>query len=317
MNEAAGQLRASTASPPRPLIAVKDLLWLIYLYPVRLMASRLPVPLLHAFGRAIDPLYRLTVRTQMREALALMRQAFGATRTDAELNLLCRRFVGNAVRRTLDDLHLARPDAEARLRPPVITGLEHLQGAIAAGRGVLLIGGHFHANRVGKLHLRAMGFPVVSIRNHRPPDAWMGRLGEAFLQPRYIDFLGGVIREEVDSRDPECTLKILRTLRAGGLLHLLIDEYRATHTIKQPFLGGTRPFPTGFLELVRVSGCAVVPMLCTGSLAGCRIAFGEPLRLTPVPDRAAFAAANLPLFVRTLENQIREAPEEWDLWARL
>jgi Kdo2-lipid IVA lauroyltransferase/acyltransferase len=312
-------LPAAPASAPRhrPLISAKDLLWLLYLYPLRFVATRLSAGSLYRLGRAIEPLFQLAARSRKREAVERMELAFGARLSRAEIESVAQRFVANAIRRALDDFHLADPRLAARLPPPELHGLEHVDAARAAGRGVLLVSGHFYANRLGKHHLARMGYPVLSVRHGRPPDGWMGRLGEAALQRRYIEFLHGVIRDEAFLRDPELTLKIFRRLRCGGLVNVHVDVAHSPRHELIELLGKPRRFATGLLEIVRLSGCAVIPMRCRGNQRAASITFGEPLAMTPCGSREEYARENLRRLVGELERQIVEHPDQWELWVRL
>lgn len=296
---------------------MKDLLWLVYLYLARPLAGLLGPGALSTLGRVAEPLFQWSVRRQKRDARRRMQLAFGDSYTADEIETLLRRFVANAIPRAVDDLYLARPEAVKRMPPPHAGGLDRLRAALAAGRGVLLLSGHFYANRVAKAHLRAMGFPVLTVRDAVPSDRWMGRLGESALQSKYLEFLHGVMGELVFVEDPQCALKVFRRLREGGLVSVLFDAPFSSHTIEAAFLGRQKPFPTGLLEIVRLSGCAVVPMLCTGNQRNCRIEFGEALQLQTAGDRQGFVAANLMPFVSTLEEMIRKRPDEYELWTRL
>jgi Kdo2-lipid IVA lauroyltransferase/acyltransferase len=296
---------------------VKDLLWLVYLFPARLLAGLLGPRVLYALGRMAEPLFQWSVRKQRREARRRMQLAFGASFTPDEIEDLLRRFVANAIPRAVDDLCLAQPDAVKRMPPPHVEGLDYLRAALAAGRGVLLLSGHFYANRVAKSHLRSMGFPVLTLRNAVPSDRWMGRLGESAIQRRYLEFLHGVMGELVFIQDPQCALKIFRRLREGGMVNALFDAAFSSHALEAPFLGSRKAFATGLLEIARLSGCAVVPMLCTGNQRHCRIEFREALPMQAAANRQEYAAANLTRLVAILEEMIRRQPDEYELWSRL
>ncbi len=301
----------------RPLLSVKDLLWFLYLYPLRLLASRLSSIDLYRIGRAVEPIFQSVTRRQRREVSQRMALAFGS-RSSSNSNLATtRRFVSNAIRRVLDDLTISHPKASPRLAPPEVHGLDHLEKALATGKGAILTSGHFYANRLAKHHLAKMGYPIMSVRDGQPPDEWMGRFGARFLQRRYIEFLHGIIREEVFVQDRECSLKIFRRLRAGGIVNVHIDANLSEQYVEIPFLGQPERFATGLLEIVRLSGCAVVPMLCLGNQEASSITFGEPAALTPSRSREEFAQVNLPRLVRILEEHILEHPDQWELWVRL
>ena len=81
-----------------------------------------------------------------------------------------------------------------------------------------------------------------------------------------------------------------------------------------PFLGTRRNFSTGIFDIVRLSGCAVVPMMCLGRSSDFRISFGPMLDIMQAPGRDEFIQANLPAFVETIERQIVNHPEEWEQW---
>jgi KDO2-lipid IV(A) lauroyltransferase len=299
------------------LVTTKDLLWMLYLFPLRLLALAIPPRGLYTLGRVLAPPFRLTVRSQRQRARTWMGEAFPAGTPPEALDHAANQFVDRAVLRALDDLHLSQPGATDRLPAPEIEGRDHLDAALAAGRGVLLVSGHFYANRLAKLHLRREGYPVMSVRNARPPDRWMGRLGRALLQPRYIQFLHGVIRDEVHTQDPQCTLKIFQRLRSGGIVNVHMDAAFASHRQELPFLGRKRRFGTGLLEIIRLSNCTVLPMECHGNQRHVRIRFGAPIGFTPSAGRQEFIENNLPLLKRRLEQMILTRPEEWELWARL
>ncbi len=155
---------------------------------------------------------------------------------------------------------------------------------------------------------------MLSVRHGEPPDAQMGRLGSQWLQKRYVDFLHGVIRDEVFLQDPEFALKVLARLRSGGLVQVHIDALFSRDQVRLQFLGTHRRFPAGFLRFVRLSGCALVPMLCLGDSGRLAIRFEPPLRLIDGGSQEEFVMRNLPPLVGWLEMQIREHPDQWDAW---
>ena len=134
------------------------------------------------------------------------------------------------------------------------------------------------------------------------------------LDPRRIEFLRSILGETVFVQDRDCTLKILQRLRSGGLVNIHFDGRSGKKNARWPFLGVSRDFAIGPLDLARLSGCAVVPMACTGNAAGFRLRFGPPIEITYESEREEFVRANLPGFVSAIEAQVREYPEEWEQW---
>jgi len=129
-----------------------------------------------------------------------------------------------------------------------------------------------------------------------------------------MELLQAVIWEAVYVQDRGSTLKILLRLRSGGLVSIHFDGHSGTRSRPWPFLGVPRRFSTGIFDLVRLSGCAVVPMLCLGRSTAFRVIFSSMLDIVKTPGREAFIRANLPIFVQTIEKQIRDHPGEWEQW---
>jgi lauroyl/myristoyl acyltransferase len=305
----------------RPLVSVKDLLWFLYLYPLRALATRLGRKNLYRLGSVAEPLFRALTGERARRANKRIMQSLEGEYSSSETADITRRFVSNAIWRALDDLLLTSAEAEGSsyIEESCIEvgGLEHLERALAAGKGVFVFSGHFYGNRLAKRYLARKGYPMMSVRHNSPPDNWMGVFGARFLQRRYLEFLHGVIRDEVFIQDPDCSFKIFKRLRAGGIVNVHIDAVFAEQKIVLPFLNGERPFATGGLEIARLSGCAMVPMLCLGNLSRARILFGDPLKLEEARTRTEYAERNIGKPAGILEEQIKAHPDEWEGWVRL
>lgn len=311
--EALAQSSANPKPPANlPLVTFNDLLWLLYLYPIRWLARLSPRSVLYSIGKLADPIVQFHARSRTRRATHWIAQACGVSIDRAQA--IARGSVSNNLLRILDELMLLRPSPEAMLRCKGVEGIEHLDRAIAGGRGVLLVVGHFYANRIAVRYLTTRGYAILAVHNLRPSNASEGWLGRRFLQPRFIALQKLAIPDHVYIQDPDCSLKIMRRLRVGRVAVLQMDGRAGTHPIEYPFLGVRPRFPSGILELARLSGCAVVPMLCLGRSAGFRIRFDPMLEMEHAPSREAFAAANLPRFLAVVERQIIENPEEWRLW---
>lgn len=309
---------AAPASARRgePWVTANDLFWCLYLYPLRLFAALAPRALLYQIGRLAEPFVQLCWRERKKDLVRRMLRSRCPGLTADEAPRIARRYVSNALFRGLDDLIISGPAFRRALRCTAVEGLDHLERAKAAGKGVLVLSAHFSANRIAKKYLAAIGQPMLTVRNQLLYEG-AGRLGRRFLQPRYVKFQHQLVPDEVDARDPECALKIFQRLRTGELVHILYDVQHRTAFVRGHFLGLERRLPAGTLRMVRFSGCAVVPMLCLGNSAGFRIVFSPMLNMVNAATPDEFAAANLPSFVKTLERQIAEHPAEWVLWNRL
>lgn len=303
---------SSTPGQALPLVTPNDLLWLLYLYPIRWLARVTPRRFLYGIGRMADPLVQFHARKRKAKAIPWIAQACRTTPDRARK--IASRSLSNNLFRTLDDLLLLRRKSETMLRCERLDGIHHLESAIARGKGVILLVGHFCANRIAVRYLAKRGYPVLSVHNRRPANVAEGRLGSRFLQPRSIELQKLAYADHVYIQDRDCSLTIMRRLRAGGLAVLQMDGRAGTNPIEQPFLGRPWRVPSGIFEIVRLSDCAVVPMLCLGRSDGFRIRFDPMLDIVRVASREAFASVNLPQFLTVVERQITGNPEEWRLW---
>lgn len=306
--------QAALSSPSRtgrvPLLTLRDLSWFLYLYPIRLLSAAGPAALLYPLARIV-PLY---ARKRCESAARRMLAASGSGITSDQAPAIARKFLANSSVRMLDDLLLSWPSFPGRLNCRGIEGIHHLTQAISSGRGVILLSAHFCANHVAKRYLSTKGYPMLTVRDQLDEGDWWGRFGRRILAPRRLAFLRSIMDEAVYMQDPGFTLKILRTLRSGGLVDLHFDGQSGTRSTPGTFLGAPRRFSTGILDLVRLSGCAVIPMLCLGRAAAFRIIFNPMLDIVRAPDRKEFVRANLPAFVQAIEEQLRTCPEEWEQW---
>ena len=301
----------------RPLIASKDLLWLTYLYPLRFLAAIIPPVAVRLTAKIIDPFCQLITWRHKRRLRAELAQALNRDPSDPEVCRIARRYISNAVIRVIDDLIMDRLLADGRQIGVQLRGRENLDRVLAAGRGAIVVSGHFYAIRLAKRYLAKIGYPMLTVRNQVPSDPAAGRLGRRFLEPRYVNFLHGVIRDEVFIQDEECSFKIFKRLQLGGLVNIHFDAPYSQITVRYPFLGTRHTFSAGFLRIAKLSGSPIIPMLCVGNSEGLSIVFEEPVCLEMTSDKDQFVATNLPNMVKILETQILEHPDQWESWIHI
>jgi len=289
---------------------------LVYLYPARWLARVLPVRSLYGLGDASAVFASACLRGPRKALLERLAVAFNADTADPRLRAIADRYFRNTILAYFDDLLIERLLRGLRLRNVEIVHLENLTEALSAGRGAVLVSGHFFATRLAKRYLATIGFPSLSVRNSEPPDRRAGQLGIRLLQKRYMAFLGKVVGDEVSIHDPDCSLKMLARLRSGGLVYCHVDATFSQEVVKRRFFGQEETFAAGFLHVAKLAGCPLVPLLCLGNSRRLRIEFGRALRLENAPDRRSFAETNLTEVLRILEEQIKSHPAEWDFWIR-
>jgi KDO2-lipid IV(A) lauroyltransferase len=222
--------------------------------------------------------------------------------------------VRKSLRRVLDDLVINRLAERGDWQCEGMSGMQYLEDALTAGKGVVLVTGHFFASRLAKRYLASLGHPVLSIRNGAPSDPNAGIFGERFLQPRYIRFLKDIIRDEVLLQDPELTLKIMKRLREGGIVNVHLDAPFSAETVNVRFLGCEQKLAAGFLRLAAACGSAIAPMFCRGNSKGFSVSFESPLLPDDLPAPGKSTAPCVARLAGRLESQIRSYPDEWDIW---
>jgi KDO2-lipid IV(A) lauroyltransferase len=183
--------------------------------------------------------------------------------------------------------------------PVTVEGLEHLQAARDAGRGVLLVGGHFsHLELCARLvsqRIRIAGM-------YRRMDSDVFEF--AVLRAR-LDYADAMF----DKDDIRGTVKYMK---AGGSVWYAPDQdMRSKDNVFVPFFGVPAATITATHHLARLSNAVVIPFFhrrLPGD-TGYALRLGAPLEGIPSND----AAADTARVNAQIEQMVREAPEQY-LW---
>lgn len=152
---------------------------------------------------------------------------------------------------------LACISREDLLNKVEISGLEHLDNAMARKRGTIIVSGHFGLWEMMPHWLAIHGYPVCTVvrrQNNPHVDAWMENMRQR-LGGKTTDS-GFGIRE------------ILRSLRQGEILALMVDQDNGKQGIFVRFFKRWASAPTGPALLSLKTGAPIVPLFMFPNFAG-------------------------------------------------
>jgi lauroyl/myristoyl acyltransferase len=196
--------------------------------------------------------------------------------------------------------HLSR---EALVAAVEVEGKEHLDRAIARGRGVILTATH-----IGNWELAAVMLAHWGYALHAVAGVQLGR------------WLTGAVRDaktelSITTISPDDGFrKILRALDHNDPVALMVDGNLYQHGVTVEWFGRPTTFPAGPGVLAQRTGALIVPGICV------RVAPGRfRIMISPAIDPAAFAStAELHQAVAAAaERQVRTHLDQWCIFRPL
>jgi KDO2-lipid IV(A) lauroyltransferase len=183
--------------------------------------------------------------------------------------------------------------------PVTVEGLEHLEAARAAGRGVLLVGGHFSHL---ELSARLVSSRIRIAGMYRRMDSEVFEFAVLRSRLHYAEAM-------FDKDDIRGTVRYLK--KGGTLWYAPDQDMRSKDNVFVPFFGVRAATITATHHLARLSGALVVPFFHRRlpDDTGYAMRLGAPLPDFPSDDAERDTArVNL-----QIERMAREAPEQY-LW---
>lgn len=262
--------------------------------------------------RAAERGFMIARRGSGKRAALRMRALLGVA--DDEARSLARRYLAHSIRVTHLERRLRRSRETAE--PLHIIGREHLDAALDAKKGALLIMVHRFAVGPVIRKMREAGYPILVVLNPYAHPMF-GRLGRRVVRASQRRMYEYFYADRVAVDDPDVSVKVVQRLRAGGLVVIAADARKSNTAVAVPFLKGDATVSGGVLELSRVSGSPVLPFDALYEPFGLRAEIGPPLELTRGRTRDEHLEMNLPRLVAALERLVAAHPDQWMHWVDL
>lgn len=182
-----------------------------------------------------------------------------------------------------------------------VEGVEHLDNALSAGRGVVVVLPH-----TGNWDMAGLWL----VRHHGTFSTVVERLAPEELYQRFVDYrasLGFDIIPLTGAGNP--IPRLLRRLRAGGVVCLLGDRDLTGTGMKLEFFGAAARMPVGPARLAAATGATLLPIGSWFTSDGWGFRIHPPV---PVSDRTAVQSATQTV-ADCFAMDIAAHPEDWHM----
>ena len=251
-----------------------------------------------------------------------------AQRVGRALGHLAWRLAGRDRRHALEHLALALPERSARQRQAIgRASFAHLGAMLGeclwlGGRGTVEIGRHLTIDGWQEVErARAARQPILVLTGHCGNWELLAAglnargLGMAVVarelddpgqQEALLDFRARFGTRTIVRGSPGAARDLLRTLRTGGALGMLIDQDTRVEGVWVDFFGRPAWTPSGAADIALRFDAAVLPTFVARLADGSHRARIQPALELPRDARAATQAMSA-----RIEAQIRRVPEQW------
>lgn len=252
-----------------------------------------------SFGGWIGGLTYLAARGPRRLALSNLTLAYGERQSRGQIRRLARTVFRELGRNVVDVARLPRVTAANVGSLVRADGLSHLESAYGEGKGVVAVSAHLGNFELMGAFLALKGYAVTVV-----------------AAPLYDARLDALLREnrvrsglEVVPRD-RATSAILRALRKGHVVGLLVDQDTRGAGIAVPFFDHLARTPTGPAVLADRTGAPIVPMAIHRLPDDTHLVTVRP-PIRPAGRTPEDVETTTRAYTGELERFIRKAPAQW------
>ena len=262
--------------------------------------SALPERAADAFGRRMGlAVHRLGIRRKVVESN--LRLAFPEA-GDEWIARTTRATYAHLGREAASMLRLSKLSPQAVVDRTIPVGWDELQNALSAGRGVMLVTGHFGNWEIAAATVAARGIPIAAI---------VRRQGNKLVDARLDQLRRNLGVETISQR--EAPTRVPRILRKNGVVGIVGDQDARRAGVFVPFFGRPASTHRGPALFALKLGAAV--FACTARrLPGGEVRYEVAGTEVPVPrtgDLEADVATLTAELAARLEAAVRAAPEQY------
>jgi Kdo2-lipid IVA lauroyltransferase/acyltransferase len=256
-------------------------------------------------NKAGDLLYGL-LRRPRRRIQHNLRLAFGDGLPEAECTRIARGVLRYFAKNWLDLFFYGGSNKQVFMDRITIQGLEHLDSALAKGRGVIAVSGHIGNYPLLGTQFTERGYDfTVVIRDPK-----------SSISSRVYEKCRAMIRLQTTYTTPERQFfkNAMKTFARNGILCLISDENKRTGGVFVDFFGRPASTPPGPAALALRTGAAIVPIFILRNPDNSqRIIIDEEISWQKTGDSASDMVAITARFTAVIEQYIRRDLAQW-MW---
>jgi KDO2-lipid IV(A) lauroyltransferase len=271
------------------------------------LASVLPRSFQYALARRLAGLHYLCDRRARLSVIANMRVILGKEADEKSIRREARRVFSSF------GLYLCEFFGHRKFGPAFIDkhvqvkGLEHLQAALAAGRGALFCSAHYSNWELGATVVAHLGYPILAVVQKHSEE----RSNSLFVKQR--EEAGVQVVHSLQG-----ATAALKALRHNQTVALLGDRTTGGPVVMAQLFSRPTPLPQGPWRIALLSGAALLPtFVLRRPDGGYILEIGAPLATPETGLRAERLAALARAWARCLEERLRADPSQWAVFFKV
>jgi len=218
--------------------------WLLFL------SNLLPRKLLLNLCGALGGMAFYVVRDARKKALKHLQMVYGQEKSEGEIKMMSKRVFVMIGKNSADILRSVKMNDIVAFKKVVnVTGEDYLEKALQSKKGVIVLTAHVGAFELVGTYLALMDYrPQIIGKMQKDP-----RLNRLLMDNRRRRGAEAIER----GKD---TLKVVRNLKSGGVLAMLIDQDTKVKSVFVDFMGKPASTPIGAALFALRTGAKVVPV---------------------------------------------------------
>jgi len=236
---------------------------------------------------------------------ANLRRLLGPGATATTIDQIGKQVFANVARNYVDLFRLPRITPDEIKRRVHVRGWEHVEAAVARGKGIIFTSGHVGNIDLVAQYIVAQGIPVVGVMERIQPTVLYDYVSSLRMS-QGLQFIptGGSLKP------------VLKALRANQCVGLACDHDVTGSGRLVPFLGGMTRMPDGHVTLAMRTGATIIVGFSRRRPDNHFDSYVEPPLVVPTDcrDPVQFEAevqARTEWIVARFEAFLRANPEQW------
>jgi len=270
--------------------------------------QRLPLRLAYKLASWAGDLVFLLWPKGRRNAIENVRHVLGPQATEDQVHRTAKRSFRNYMKVLVDFVRLPRTSDEEVERRVQGEGWEHVERALEAGKGVLLVGTHLGNWDLAGLALAARGHELHVVAERQKP-LWLNRIARDWREARgiHLIFMEGTLKP------------LFRALKRNQLVGIVVDRpLPKGEGVTVEFFGQMISWPSGPAALALRTGAQVITGYLVRTLDGhFKGEMFPPLEFQPSGDKFEDLRRLSQKIVTLQEELIRRYPDQWYMFRRM